>query len=160
MADRIGRNPHLCCPDFDFVIDKMDNLFVNILERVRGEHEQFRFWVKTYGYSLETMKFIKNISERNYEDFRGQQLCGVVKEILSSKRMKNIPEVNEDEILLLKDKIVREIGEISSLYLKPGQLEIKKEGNTHLDEAVFDRRLDSKIVKDINHLRQFFDRKV
>ena len=66
------------------------------------------------------MKFIKNISERNYEDFRGQQLSGVVKEILASKRMKNIPEVNEDEILLLKDKMVREIGEISSLYLKPG----------------------------------------
>ena len=66
------------------------------------------------------MKFIKNISERNYEDFRGQQLCGVVKEILASTRMKTIPEVNEDEILLLKDKIVKEIGEISSLYLKPG----------------------------------------
>ena len=138
----------------------MDSLFVRILEKVRGEHEQFRFWVKTYGYSLETMKFIKNISERNYDDFRGEKLCGVVKEILASKKMKTIPQVNEDEILLVKDKIVREVGEISSLYLKPGQFGSKKEGKAPLNETAFETKLDSKIVKDVNQLRQFFDQKV
>lgn len=62
ITDLVGHNPHVCCPDFHNIIDKMDSFFEKTLEKIRQEHEKFKFWVKTYGYSIEVMKFIKDIS--------------------------------------------------------------------------------------------------
>lgn len=90
----VGHNPHVCCPDFHYIIDKMDSTFLNLLAKIRAEHEKFNFWVKTYGYSLEVMKFIKNISEHNYDNFTGHQLHSVVTEILNSRRLQLIPAIN------------------------------------------------------------------
>ena len=62
ISNRIKNNPHLNCSDFHFLANKMDSFFASLLEKVRVEHAQFKFWIKSYGYSLEVMKFIKDIS--------------------------------------------------------------------------------------------------
>jgi hypothetical protein len=55
-------NPNLRSPDFHYVRDKMEGMFANLINRIKAEHAKFRTWVRTYGYSLEVMKFIKSLS--------------------------------------------------------------------------------------------------
>lgn len=59
-------------------MDKMDSLFLSALANIKAEQSKFKFWIKTYGYSLEVMKFIKNTSEFNFDNFTGQYLNPIV----------------------------------------------------------------------------------
>jgi hypothetical protein len=74
VQDLINHNPNLSCPDFNVIKDKIDGLFITLLNKIRNEHSKFRYWIKTYGYSLEVMKFIKNVSEYNFESLTGSYL--------------------------------------------------------------------------------------
>jgi len=42
----------VCCPDFHNFMDKMDGMFLNMLAKIKAEQSKYKFWVKTYGYSL------------------------------------------------------------------------------------------------------------
>jgi hypothetical protein len=62
-------------PEFLHVQDKIENIFLKALEKIQAEHEKFRIWAKTYGHSLETMKFIKVLMDRNYEQLTGDYMA-------------------------------------------------------------------------------------
>lgn len=62
----ISHNPNVCCPDFHHIKDRIDGMFVELLKKIKNEHSKFRYWVKTYDYSLEVMKFVKSISEQDF----------------------------------------------------------------------------------------------
>lgn len=40
----------------------MDQMFLSLIDKVKNEHTKFRMWIKTYGFSIEVMKFIKNVT--------------------------------------------------------------------------------------------------
>jgi hypothetical protein len=52
VEGQINHNPHVCCPDFHSFMDKMDSLFLSALDKIKAEQSKFKFWIKTYGYSL------------------------------------------------------------------------------------------------------------
>ena len=52
VEKQINHNPHVCCPDFHNFMDKMDEMFLNMLAKIKAEQSKYKFWVKTYGYSL------------------------------------------------------------------------------------------------------------
>ena len=70
------------------------------------------------------MKFIKNTSEFNFENFNGQYLNPIVDELLNAKRQQ-LPNVSEHDVILLEDDILRQLDKISEIYLKPGSMKEK-----------------------------------
>jgi len=55
----------------------METMFVNLIEKIKAEHTKFKIWVKTYGYGLEVMKFVKNLTERNYGQINGNYMSSI-----------------------------------------------------------------------------------
>lgn len=45
-----------------YLRDKVDLMFYSVIEKIKTEHAKFKLWVKTYGFSMEVMKFIKNLT--------------------------------------------------------------------------------------------------
>lgn len=52
----------------------MDDLFAKVVQTVQNEHANFKLWVKTFGYSLEVMKFFKLFADRNFDSITGSDL--------------------------------------------------------------------------------------
>lgn len=77
IEDQICDNPHLRSSDFTYLRDKMETMFVNLIEKIKAEHTKFKIWVKTYGYGLEVMKFVKNLTERNYGQINGNYMSSI-----------------------------------------------------------------------------------
>lgn len=65
----------------------MDNMFLTLINKIKSEHAKFRIWVKTYGYSMEVMKFIKNLTENSFSQINGNYMNPIVNEILQAKRV-------------------------------------------------------------------------
>ena len=78
------------------------------------------------------MKFIKNVSDDNYADLSGQVLNPIINEIITAKRMQQIPDVQESEIILMEDHLINTLGNIGDIYLKPG---LRKEKITGIPES-------------------------
>jgi len=79
-------------PDFHYIRDKVDGMFLGLLTKVKAEHAKFRLWVKTYGYGIEVMKFIKNLTENNYTQVNGNYLAPVLSE-MSTPRKLELPKI-------------------------------------------------------------------
>jgi hypothetical protein len=65
----------------------MEAMFANLIIRIKNEHAKFRTWVKTYGYSLEVMKFIKNLTEGSYGQLTGNYFAPIAGELLGARRV-------------------------------------------------------------------------
>lgn len=65
-------------PQFMNMQEKIENIFLRALQKIQAEHEKFKIWTKTYGHSLETMKFIKVLIDKNYEQLTGDYLAGML----------------------------------------------------------------------------------
>ena len=62
-------------------------MFLNLLAKVKSEHAKFRLWVKTYGYSIEVMRFIKNMTENNFTQVNGFYIHSILNEMNSVKKV-------------------------------------------------------------------------
>ena len=80
-------NPNLRSPEFHYLRDKMDTMFLSLIERIKTEHTKFRMWIKTYGFSIEVMKFIKNVTENSYSQVNGNYLSPILNEMYSAKNI-------------------------------------------------------------------------
>jgi len=65
----------------------MDGMFIDLINKVQAEHSKFRLWVKTFGYSIEVMKFIKNLTEYNYTQINGNYISPIFKEMQENKKI-------------------------------------------------------------------------
>lgn len=57
---------------------KIERMFVTAIEKIKEEQEKFRIWGKTFGHSLEVMKFIKLMNDQNYEEISGTLVAPVI----------------------------------------------------------------------------------
>ena len=80
-------NPNLRSPEFHYLRDKMDQMFLSLIEKVRNEHTKFRMWIKTYGFSIEVMKFIKNVTENSFTQVSGNYMSPILNEMYSAKNI-------------------------------------------------------------------------
>jgi hypothetical protein len=154
-------NPNLRSQEFGYIRDKVDAMFMNLLNKVRAEHGKFKLWVKTYGYSIEVMKFIKNLTENNFTQVNGNYLSPILAEMFSAKRVE-VPKVTESEVVALEEEISELIEKTSDFYLKPG---VKRERTTTSStslpaEVRHVPAFNSKIVSDISAIHRLFDNKV
>jgi len=44
-------------------------------------------WIKTYGFSIEVMKFIKNVTENSYTQVSGNYMSPILNEMYSAKNI-------------------------------------------------------------------------
>ncbi len=79
-------------------------MFLNLINKIQTEHAKFKIWVKTYGYSIEVMKFIKNLTENSYNQINGNYFSPILNEMLAAKRVE-IPNIVEAEIVGLQEEI-------------------------------------------------------
>lgn len=70
-------NPNLRTQEFAYLRDKVDGMFLQLLSRLRAEHAKFRLWVKTFGFSIEVMKFIKNLTEGSFSQVTGNYIAPI-----------------------------------------------------------------------------------
>jgi hypothetical protein len=56
----------------------MDTMFLNLINKIKSEHSKFKLWIKTYGYTIEVMKFIKNLAEGSYNQINGNYLSPIL----------------------------------------------------------------------------------
>ncbi len=78
-------NPNLRSPEFHYLRDKLDGLFLQLISKVKTEHAKFRMWVKTYGFGIEVMKFIKNLTENNFTQINGNYMSTILGEMHAAK---------------------------------------------------------------------------
>ena len=95
-------NPNLRSPEFHYLRDKMDTMFLSLIERIKAEHGKFRMWIKTYGFSIEVMKFIKNVTENSFSQVNGNYLSPILNQIYSAKNIE-IPRILENEVAALQE---------------------------------------------------------
>lgn len=76
-------------------------MFLNLIEKIQTEHLKFRTWVKSYGHSIEVMKFIKSLTEGNYTQINGNYMSPILGELLSGKKVEP-PTLVESEIVGLQ----------------------------------------------------------
>lgn len=156
-------NPGLRSADFHYVRDKMEAMFANLILRIKNEHAKFRTWVKTYGYSLDGMKFIKNLTEGSYGQLTGNYFAPIAGELLGARRVE-VPTLVESEIVGLQEEIAELIDRTSDLYLKPGtKRERRAPNSTPVISEVKpspSSGFDSKIVHDVSAIHRLFETKV
>lgn len=70
-------------------------MFLSLIEKIKTEHNKFRMWIKTYGFSIEVMKFIKNVTENNYAQITGNYLSPILNEMYSAKNIE-FPRIMEN----------------------------------------------------------------
>lgn len=172
VEDLVNHNPNIFCPDFQVVQNKIDNLFAALLGKLRHEHAKFRYWVKTYGYGLEVMKFIKNLGENNFEGLTGASLSPVFAEMANAKRMA-LPNISEHSTIVLQAELLQQMDKIPEIYLKLGAKK-EKEPTTYPNYganipsvpsvAVHVQNnepkhgeIDSRIIHDLSILSTFFE---
>ena len=115
---------HAKTSQFIYLQEKIQNLFLKTLDKIRTEHEKFNIWTKTYGHSLEAMKFIKIIMDKDYDQITGDYMSSVMPALLS-KQPKRIeyPIITESDFQNVKGEIDRILERISGLYLKSKKVE-------------------------------------
>jgi hypothetical protein len=62
-------------------------MILNLINKIKSEHNKFKIWVKTYGYSIEVMKFIKNLTENNFNQVTGNYMNPIITEMLSGRKV-------------------------------------------------------------------------
>ena len=62
-------------------------MFLALINKVKTEHSKFKMWIKTYGFSIEVMKFIKNFTENNYSQINGNYLNPILNEMYAAKNI-------------------------------------------------------------------------
>lgn len=88
-------NPNLRSQEFHYLRDKMDTMFLNLINKVKAEHSKFRLWYKTYGFGMEVMKFIKNLTEHSYTQISGNYMSPILNEMCSAKNIE-FPKILEN----------------------------------------------------------------
>lgn len=131
-------------------------MFLQVLNKIKTEHSKFKLWVKTYGFGIEVMKFIKNLTENNYTQINGNYINPILNEMYSSKKVE-VPVIVESEIAALQEEINELFEKTSDLYLKPGTRREKSSLATTVTEikshvAV----LNSKVVSDVTAISRLF----
>lgn len=61
-------------------------------------------WIKTYGFSIEVMKFIKNITENSYTQINGNYMSPILNEMYSAKNIES-PKIIENEVAALQEEV-------------------------------------------------------
>lgn len=160
LESLIYDNPNLRSQEFYYLRDKMDGMFVTLLNKIKAEHSKFKLWVKTYGYSIEVMKFIKNLTEYNFTQINGNYISPIVREMTDTKKVET-PKILEADIAALEEDISTLTEGVGDLYLKPG---VKRERGLSAATSASDARpasiLSSRILSDVAPLNRFFDSKI
>jgi hypothetical protein len=61
-------------------------------------------WIKTYGFSIEVMKFIKNITENSFTQITGNYMSPILNEMYSAKNIES-PKIIESEVAALQEEV-------------------------------------------------------
>ena len=88
-------NPNVRSADFHYIKDKVDNMILSLINKIKAEHAKFKIWVKTYGYSIDVMKFIKNLTENSFNQVTGNYMNPIMNEMLLGRKVL-IPEILEN----------------------------------------------------------------
>jgi hypothetical protein len=152
-------NPNLRSQEFAYLRDKMDNMFLNLLSKIKTEHSKFKLWVKTYGFGIEVMKFIKNLTENNFTQINGNYINPILNEMYSTKKVE-IPKIIESEIAALQEEINDLMERTSDLYLKPGTRREKIPFANTVAPEIKTQAIMSKVVSDMTSISRLFDVKI
>ena len=118
-------------------------------------------WIKTYGFSIEVMKFIKNATENSYTQITGNYMSPILSEMKSAKNIE-FPKIIENEVAALQEQIDELLERTSDLYLKPGNL--RQGTSSTMDNSNNIRQapvvLSSKITTDVGALQRLFEEKI
>ncbi len=137
-------------------------MFLNLINKIQAEHAKFKIWVKTYGYSIEVMKFIKNLTENSYNQINGNYISPILNEMLAAKRVE-IPNIVEAEIVGLQEEINELLEKTCDLYLKPGTKREKTVSTASLVPEIKNNApssFNSKLIHDVAAIHRLFDAKV
>jgi hypothetical protein len=80
-------------------------VFYSLIEKIKAEHAKFKLWVKTYGFSMEVMKFIKNLTEGSYSLITGNYLTPILAEMYTAKKVES-PQIIENEVVALQQDLL------------------------------------------------------
>ena len=153
-------NPNLRSQEFHYLRDKMDSMFLNLISKVKAEHSKFRLWVKTYGFGVEVMKFIKNLTENSFSQISGHYMSPILTEMYSAKNIE-FPKILENEVASFQEEIAQILEQTSNLYLQPGAYKEKSTSPSIIAEVKPKQALlSSKIVSDIANIQRLFDAKI
>lgn len=136
-------------------------MFLQVLGKVKSEHSKFKLWVKTYGFGMEVMKFIKNLTENSFTQINGNYLHPILAEMYSAKKVE-IPKILENEIAALQEDITETLDRLSDIYLKPGTKREKTSIASTVDTQIKPQVnvINSKIVSDFTAIGRLFDAKI
>jgi hypothetical protein len=135
-------------------------MFLQLLSRLRSEHAKFRLWVKTYGFSIEVMKFIKNLTEGSFAQVTGNYLAPILNEMTSSRKVET-PKIIESEVAALQEEVSELLDRTSDLYLKPGTRRERSTASSVVPEIKSQlSALNSKVVTDFSAISRLFDGKI
>ena len=138
----------------------MDGMFLDIINKVKQEHTKFRMWIKTYGFSIEVMKFIKNLTENSYNQISGNYMSPILNEMYSAKNIE-FPKIIENEVAALTEEISDLLERSSDLYLKPGTRKERLSTPTSLTESkAATLMIPSKITSDVASIQRLFENKI
>jgi hypothetical protein len=62
LENIICENPNAKIPEMFVLQEEMENLFSNLIRKVKEEHMNFKKWIGLYGFNIETMNFINMIN--------------------------------------------------------------------------------------------------
>lgn len=159
METLIYDNPNLRSPAFHYLRDKMDGMFLDIISKVKTEHTKFRMWIKTYGFSIEVMKFIKNLTENSFIQVSGNYMSPIINEMYSTKNIE-FPNIIENEVAALTEEVNDILERSSDLYLKPGSHRERLPSPSASLDSRLPSIISSKIVSDVAPLQHLFESKI
>ena len=74
-------------------------MFLRMIRNIQAEHLKFKTWVKTFGFSMEMMRFFKLINEGNFNTISGSYINPIIMELFSTdKKALEIPKISDKEL--------------------------------------------------------------
>ena len=94
-------------------------MFLSIIQAIKQEHIKFKTWIKTYGYNIDVMKFIKNINDENSKFMDGQYMDKIMTELFGNDRsLIKAPKINEADFDRYFKKLKCKVQSLSDIYLR------------------------------------------
>jgi len=56
-------------------------LFSGLIKKIKEEHLKFKIFQRTFGYSKDMMKFIKQVNDEDFDRITGERLNQVISEL-------------------------------------------------------------------------------
>jgi hypothetical protein len=134
----------------------MENLFSNLVKKVKEEHMQFRRWVGLFGFNPETMNFINMINDNNYNNISGVYMNQILSALFMNEDKTLETNFSPQHCQQTFKELEEALDRIKDLYLTEGRKE-KMSVSTSLSLSAADiPGLGSRITQEHDYIRSLF----